>query len=71
MVRQPHDGMTARATENGVVSEAFAVTNRVKKGCVLMPTPFILMSSAMLMDAYCDERPWISVAYRMGCQLFN
>nr|VZI28846.1 unnamed protein product [Spirometra erinaceieuropaei] len=32
MVRQLHDGMMARVTDNGAVSEAFAVTNGVKQG---------------------------------------
>ncbi|VDL89591.1 unnamed protein product [Schistocephalus solidus] len=51
MVRQRQDGMTARVTDNGTVSEAFAVTNGVKQGCVLSPTLIIRMFSAMLMDA--------------------
>ncbi|BHF60328.1 hypothetical protein SprV_0100329200 [Sparganum proliferum] len=38
MVRQLHNGMVARATDNGGVSEAFAVTNGVKPSCVLAPT---------------------------------
>ncbi|VDM00421.1 unnamed protein product [Schistocephalus solidus] len=50
MVRQLHDGMTARVTDNGTVSEAFAVTNGVQQGCVLPPILFNLMFSAMLMD---------------------
>ncbi|VDM00195.1 unnamed protein product [Schistocephalus solidus] len=62
MVRQLHDGMTARVTDNGTVSEAFAVTNGVKQGCVLAPTLFSLMFSAMLMDAYRDEQPGIRIA---------
>ncbi|BHF68109.1 hypothetical protein SprV_0301113900 [Sparganum proliferum] len=57
MVRQLHDGMIARVTDKGVVSEAFAVTDGVNQGCVLAPTLFSLMFSAMLMDAYRDERP--------------
>ncbi|BHF81341.1 hypothetical protein SprV_0702447100 [Sparganum proliferum] len=57
MVRQLHDGMMARVTDGGAVSEAFAVTNGVKQGCVLAPTLFSLMFSAMLMDAYRDEHP--------------
>ncbi|BHF76059.1 hypothetical protein SprV_0501915700 [Sparganum proliferum] len=57
MVRQLHDGMMARVTDNGAVSEAFAVTNGVKQGCVLAPTLFSLMFSAMLMDAYRDDCP--------------
>nr|VZI06739.1 unnamed protein product [Spirometra erinaceieuropaei] len=64
MVRQLHDGMMARVTDNGAVSEAFAVTNGVKQGCALAPTLFGLMFSAMLMDAYLDERPGIRIAYR-------
>ncbi|BHF69218.1 hypothetical protein SprV_0301226100 [Sparganum proliferum] len=38
MVRQLDDGMMARVMDNGAVSEAFAVTNGVKQGCVLAPT---------------------------------
>nr|VZI33594.1 unnamed protein product [Spirometra erinaceieuropaei] len=71
MVRQLHDGMMARVTDNGAVSEAFAVTNRVKQGCVLAPTPFSLMFSPVLMDAYRDERPGIRIAYRTDGRLLN
>nr|VZI21262.1 unnamed protein product [Spirometra erinaceieuropaei] len=71
MVRQLHDGMMARVTDNGAVSEAFAVTNGVKHGCVLAPTLFSLMFSAMLMDAYRDERPGIRIAYRTDGHLLN
>nr|VZH97592.1 unnamed protein product [Spirometra erinaceieuropaei] len=71
MVRQLHDGMMARVTDNGAVSEAFAVTNGVKQGCVLAPTLFSLMFSAMLMDAYRDERPGIRIAYRTDGHLLK
>nr|VZI51203.1 unnamed protein product [Spirometra erinaceieuropaei] len=71
MVRQPHDGMMARVTDNGAVSEAFAVTNGVKQGCVLTPTLFSLMFAAMLMDAYRDERPGIRIAYTTDGHLLN
>nr|VZI31972.1 unnamed protein product [Spirometra erinaceieuropaei] len=71
MVRQLHDGMMARVTDNGAVSEAFAVTNGVKQGCVLAPTLFSRMFSAMLMDAYRDERPGIRIAYRTDGHLLN
>nr|VZI50888.1 unnamed protein product [Spirometra erinaceieuropaei] len=71
MVRQLHDGMMARVTDNGAVSEAFAVTNGVKQDCVLAPTLFSLMFSAMLMDAYRDERPGIRIAYRTDSHLLN
>nr|VZI39992.1 unnamed protein product [Spirometra erinaceieuropaei] len=71
IVRQLHDGKIARVTDNGVVSEAFAVTYGVKQGCVLAPTLFSLMFSTMLMDAYCDERPGIRIAYRTDGHLLN
>nr|VZI36145.1 unnamed protein product [Spirometra erinaceieuropaei] len=63
--------MMARVTDNGAVSEAFSVTNGVKQGCVLAPTLFSLMFSAMLMDAYRGERPGIRIAYRTDGHLLN
>nr|VZI27886.1 unnamed protein product [Spirometra erinaceieuropaei] len=71
MVRQLHDGMMERVTDNGAVMEAFTVTSRVKQGCVLAPTLFSLMFSAMLMDAYRYERPGIRIAYRTDGHLLN
>nr|VZI32425.1 unnamed protein product [Spirometra erinaceieuropaei] len=64
MARQLHDGTMMRFTDYGAVSEAFTVTNGVKQGCFLTPTLFSLMFSAMLMDAYLDERLGIRIAYR-------
>ncbi|BHF63299.1 hypothetical protein SprV_0200629100 [Sparganum proliferum] len=57
MVRQLHDGMMAQVTDNKAVSEAFALTDGAKRGCVLAPTLFSLMFSAMLMDAHRNKRP--------------
>ncbi|BHF75822.1 hypothetical protein SprV_0501891900 [Sparganum proliferum] len=71
LVRQLHDGMMTRVTGNGAVSEAFAVTNRVKQDCVLVPTLFSLMFPAMLIDAYRSERLGIRVAYRADGRLLN
>nr|VZI23587.1 unnamed protein product [Spirometra erinaceieuropaei] len=71
MVRQLHDGMMARVTDNGAASERVAATNGVKQGCVLAPTLFSLMFSAMLMDAYRDERPGIRIAYRKDGHLLK
>nr|VZI22459.1 unnamed protein product [Spirometra erinaceieuropaei] len=69
MVCQLHDGMMARVTDTAAVSEALAVINGMKQGCVLAPTLFSLMFSVMLMDAYRDERPGIRIAYRTDNQL--
>ncbi|VDM00826.1 unnamed protein product [Schistocephalus solidus] len=56
-----YDGMTTRVMDNGAVSEAFAVTNGMKQSCVLTPTLFSLLCSAMLIDAYRGERPGIRI----------
>ncbi|VDM02925.1 unnamed protein product [Schistocephalus solidus] len=71
MVRQLHEGMITRVTDKGTVSEAFAVTNGVKRGCVLAPTLFSLMFSAMLTDAYREERPEKRIVYQMDSRLLN
>ncbi|VDL85992.1 unnamed protein product [Schistocephalus solidus] len=71
MVRQLHEGLTAGVTDNGAVCEAFAVINGVKQGCVLAPTLFSLMFTAMLMEYYRDEQPGICIAYRTDRYLLN
>ena len=52
MVPQFHDGMQAHVQNDGEFSKPFEVTNRVKQGCVLAPTLFSMMFSAMLMYAF-------------------
>ncbi|BHF82205.1 hypothetical protein SprV_0802534200 [Sparganum proliferum] len=63
MMRQLHDGIVTRVTDNGAVSEVFAFTNGVKQGCVLAPILFSLMFSARLMDVYREECSGIRAAY--------
>ncbi|BHF65178.1 hypothetical protein SprV_0200818700 [Sparganum proliferum] len=60
MVRQLHDGMMARVTDN-----------RVKQGCVGAPTLFSLVFAAMLMDAYREQYPGIRTAHRTDGHLLN
>ena len=71
MVRQFHDGMLARVQDEGESSNAFPVTNGVKQGCVLAPTLFSLMFSAMLTDAFQDCDDGIDFRYRTDGKLFN
>ena len=54
IIRLLHDGMLARVQDDGNSSEPFLVSNGVKQGCVLAPTLFSLMFSAMLTDAFAD-----------------
>ena len=71
MVRQFHDDMLARVQSDGEYSVPFPVTNGVKQGCVLAPTLFSMMFSAMLTDAFQDGDNGISIRYRFDGELFN
>ena len=70
IVRQFHEGMMARVLDNGDISNDFAVTNGVKQGCVLAPTLFSMMFSAMLTNALADD-PGIPAIYRTDGKLFK
>ena len=71
MVRQFHDGMHASVQEAGDNSKPFPVTNGVKQGCVLAPTLFSIMFSAMLSDAFREEDCGIEFKYRTDCSVFG
>ncbi len=66
-----HDGMMAGVMDGGEASPDFALTNGVKQGCVLAPTLFSMMFSAMLSDAFNDDDPCIQIIYRTDGKLFN
>ena len=71
MVRQFHDGMLARVLDEGDCSNAFPVTNGVKQGCVLAPTLFSMMFTAMLSDAFCNDAENMKIKFRTDGRLFN
>ena len=71
LVRLFHDGMLARVQDNGEFSQPFPVTNGVKQGCVLAPTLFSMMFSAMLTDAFRDGDIGLDFQYRTDGKLFN
>ena len=71
IVRQFHDGMMARVLDDGNASDPFQVTNGVKQGCVLAPTLFSLMFSAMLTDGFRETSTCIPIRYRCDGKLFN
>ncbi|PFX14517.1 LINE-1 retrotransposable element ORF2 protein [Stylophora pistillata] len=54
MVQHVHDGIYARVQDDRKCSKPFPVTNGVKQGCVLAPTLFCMVFSAMLSDAFRD-----------------
>ena len=71
MVRQFHDGMQARVQNHEEYSEPFTVTNGVKQGCVMAPTLFSMMFSAMLTDAFQDVDAGFPIRYRFDGKLLN
>ena len=71
IVRQFHDGMMVKVLEDGNESDTFPVTNGVKQGCVLAPTLFSMVFSAMLTDAFRNSEDGIRVRYRTDGRLFN
>ena len=71
MVRQCYEGMQAHVQNDGEFSEPFEVTNGVKQGCVMAPTLFSMMFSAMLMDAFQDSDSDFSIRYRLDGNIFN
>lgn len=71
IVRQFHDGMMVKILDDGDESIAFPVTNGVKQGCVLAPTLFSMVFSAMLTDAFQDCQDGVHLRYRTDGGLFN
>ena len=71
MVRQFHDGKQSRVQNDGEFSEPFEVTNGVKQSCVMAPTLFSMMFSAMLMDAFQDSDTGFPIRYRFDGNTFN
>ncbi|PFX27511.1 Craniofacial development protein 2 [Stylophora pistillata] len=57
--------------DDGECSKPFPVTNDVKQGCVLAPTLFSMVFSAMLLDAFRDADVGVRFQYRTDGSLFN
>ncbi len=68
IVQQLHAGMMVKVLDDGDKSEAFPVINGVKQCCVLVPTIFSMVFSAMLTDAFRDCQDGLRIWYR---GLFN
>ena len=65
------DGTQARVQNDEEFSEPFEVTNRVKQGCVMAPTLFSMIFSAMLMNAFQDSDTGFPIRHRFDGNIFN
>ena len=63
--------MLARVQDNGEMSQPLPVSNGVNQGCVLAPTLFSIMFSAMLTDAFRDTDVGIGISYCTNGSVFN
>ncbi|KAJ1136831.1 hypothetical protein NDU88_003245 [Pleurodeles waltl] len=64
--------MLARVLDDEDSSNAFQVTNGAKQGCLLAPTLFSMMFSAMPSGAFCDdEETRIKIRYGRDGRLSN
>ena len=64
MVREFHDDMQAQVHNKGEYSDPFPVPEGVKQDCVMAPTLFSMMFSAILTDAYQDCDAGFPISYR-------
>ena len=72
MVRQFHGDIQARDPNGGEFPEPFQVTNSVKQSSVMAPTLFIMMFSAMVMNAFHrDYGTGLPIRYCYDGKLFN
>ena len=73
LIRELHDGMTARVRFGGELSDPFEVTRGVKQGCVLAPVLFNIYVQCItrLLATAIGESDTIRLNYRTDRSLFN
>jgi len=71
MIRLFHDGMTGHVLSRGNVTEAFAISNGVKQGCVLAPVLFNVFFACMLSHAVRGLEKGVYIRYRLDGSLFD
>ena len=73
ILRAFHEGMSARVSVGGVLSDSFEVTVGVKQGCVLAPVIFNIYMSAItfLAKRSMNADQGITYRYRLDGGLFN
>ena len=71
MIRLFHDRMNGQVFSNENVTEAFAISNGVKQGCVLAPVLFNVFFTCMLSRAVCDLKKCVYIRYRLNGSHFD
>ena len=71
VIKSFHEGMAARVSDEGKLSEPFGVNNGTKQGCVLAPLLFNIFYAAMLLDAFRNNDQGILIKYRTDGGIIN
>ena len=71
MIRLIHDGMTGQVLSNGNVTDAFVISNGVKRGCVLAPVLFNVFFTCTLSHAVQDLKKGVYIRYHFDSSLFD
>ena len=71
LVHSLHDGMLPQVLNDGQSSDAFLVTNGVKQGCMPTPTLLSILFTAILLDAFSENKDSIKLCFCSDGNLFN
>ena len=71
LIKSFHEGMMACVLGSGSAAEGFPVTNGTKQGCVLAPTLFSVLLTAILHDAFKDLDNGVAIEFRFDGSIFN
>ena len=71
MIRLFHDDMTGQVLSNGNVTEAFAISNGVKQGCVLAPIVFNIFFTCMLSHTVRHLEKGVCIRYPLDGSFFD
>ena len=71
MIRLFHDDMTGQVLSNGNVTEAFAISNGVKQGCVLAPIAFNIFFTCMLSHTVRHLEKGVCICYPLDGSFFD
>ncbi|KAJ0183487.1 hypothetical protein K1T71_001463 [Dendrolimus kikuchii] len=71
LIRQFHDGMTARVQHENDLTSHISVTSGVKQGCVMAPTLFAVYFAAVLKHSYNEPIGQIILSVRCGKSVFD
>ena len=71
LIRSLHNGMKARVSFNGTLSEEISINNRVKQGDISAPTLFNIYFAIVFLVAFYENSDGIYIRYRTSGSVFD